>query len=165
MKCSHVVFWIITFFAWIMFASGLVAEHMFALYPCSMCLYQRYIHFGIGVLGFMLHRIQSHVSLVVMSLAFLCSGCVALYHVGIEYKYFAPPKSCVTPIKGETIEELRTKLMDRPVVRCDVPAWTMLGISMAGWNVMASFALAGLGFGNYLIRKRKNERSSLKHCN
>jgi disulfide bond formation protein DsbB len=30
------------------------------------------------------------------------------------------------------------------VVRCDEIAWSMLGISMAGWNVILSLILAGI---------------------
>ena len=29
-----------------------------------------------------------------------------------------------------------------PIVRCDVPAWTMFGISMAGYNILYALALA-----------------------
>ena len=32
------------------------------------------------------------------------------------------------------------------VVRCDVVAWSFLGLSMAGWNVVISIALACLSF-------------------
>jgi disulfide bond formation protein DsbB len=28
-------------------------------------------------------------------------------------------------------------------VRCDVAAWRMFGLSMAGWNVLVSLGLAG----------------------
>jgi len=34
--------------------------------------------------------------------------------------------------------------MAAPVVRCTDVAWEMLGLSMASWNAVASFALAGL---------------------
>jgi disulfide bond formation protein DsbB len=34
--------------------------------------------------------------------------------------------------------------MAAPVVRCDEVPWEMLGLSMASWNAVASFALAGL---------------------
>ena len=35
-----------------------------------------------------------------------------------------------------------------PVVRCDEPAWTLFGVSMAGYNFLVATALAALaGFG------------------
>ncbi len=42
---------------------------------------------------------------------------------------------------ADTIEELRRQLLAQPVVRCDEPAWTMFGVSMAGYNAVASAAL------------------------
>jgi disulfide bond formation protein DsbB len=29
-------------------------------------------------------------------------------------------------------------------VRCDEPAWALFGISLAGWNLLASLAMAGI---------------------
>ena len=34
--------------------------------------------------------------------------------------------------------------MTAPLVRCDEIAWSLMGISMAGWNAIVSFALAFL---------------------
>ena len=36
-------------------------------------------------------------------------------------------------------------LLAAPVVRCDEIAWSFAGLSMAGWNALASLAFAGLG--------------------
>jgi len=38
---------------------------------------------------------------------------------------------------------LRGTPAEAPVVRCDDIAWSLMGISMAGWNALASLALAG----------------------
>ena len=40
------------------------------------------------------------------------------------------------------MEELKRYLFSAKMVRCDGPAWSMLGISMAGWNAIISAALA-----------------------
>jgi disulfide bond formation protein DsbB len=39
---------------------------------------------------------------------------------------------------------LEAQMMAAPVVRCDQVPWEMLGLSMASWNAVASFALAAL---------------------
>ena len=36
--------------------------------------------------------------------------------------------------------------MAAPLVRCDEVAWSLFGISMAGYNFMLSVAMAGLAF-------------------
>jgi disulfide bond formation protein DsbB len=41
-----------------------------------------------------------------------------------------------------------------PVVRCDVVAWSLFGISMAGYNVMLSLALAAFAFVSAFRRAR-----------
>jgi disulfide bond formation protein DsbB len=52
-----------------------------------------------------------------------------------------------------TIEELRRQLEATPVVRCDEPAWTLFGISMAGYNVLISLALAAFSLTAGVRRK------------
>jgi disulfide bond formation protein DsbB len=54
-------------------------------------------------------------------------------------------------IGAQSIEELRQRLTVAPVVRCDEPAWTLFGISLAGYNVVASAALAAYAL--YAARK------------
>lgn len=147
---SQLLLLLLTLAAWGMFFSGLIAEYGFQLYPCSMCLYQRYVHFGIGVLGFMLYKLRAPYVLIIMGLCWLASASVAGYHVGVESKLLPAPKSCAQSIRSDSLEDLKAKLLARPVVRCDVPAWTLGGISMAGWNALASMVLAfvsAIGFG------------------
>ena len=44
--------------------------------------------------------------------------------------------------------------MDAPIVRCDVAAWRLMGISLAGWNFLFSLG-AALAVWNLLARGRK----------
>jgi disulfide bond formation protein DsbB len=43
--------------------------------------------------------------------------------------------------------------MATPVVRCDQVAWSFLGLSMAGYNVLISLGLAVLGAWAALLRR------------
>ena len=45
-----------------------------------------------------------------------------------------------------------------PIVRCDEPAWSMAGISMAGYNMLVSLALAALALAG--ARRTWSSRSS-----
>jgi disulfide bond formation protein DsbB len=44
--------------------------------------------------------------------------------------------------------------MNTPLVRCDEPAWTLLGISLAGFNFLISTA-AGLAILTLLVKDRR----------
>lgn len=148
-NCARGVLLFLTGVAWVLFVASLVAERYFNLLPCSMCLYQRYVHFGIGVLGLMVMRVDPKIALFSVGIGFAGSAGLAGYHVGIEHHIFPVPKSCAQAVHADSIEELRAQLIHRPTVRCDKPAWTLWGISMAGYNALGSLALtllAGLAF-------------------
>ena len=51
-------------------------------------------------------------------------------------------------------QDLMSALEAAPVVRCDEIAWSLLGISMAGWNAIISAALSGLWLAALRGRKR-----------
>lgn len=149
LSCRRGVLLALALIAWGLFGASLIAEKFWGLIPCSMCLYQRYIHFGLGVLGLMLYRISHPITLLMIGFAFWGSAGVAGYHVGIEHHIFALPKHCVQNIKATSMEDLRQQLTSRPTVRCDVPAWTFLGLSMAGYNLLMSLGLGTVGIMAY----------------
>ena len=41
-------------------------------------------------------------------------------------------------------QDLLTALQTAPVVRCNEVAWSLFGISMAGWNAICSAILTGM---------------------
>ena len=72
----------------------------------------------------------------------LVTTILAIFHVGVEQKYWSGPNSCSNAsIEGLTTDQLLDKIMSAPIVRCDEIAWELMGISMAGWNVLISFGL------------------------
>ena len=79
---------------------------------------------------------------------------LAFYHVGVEQKYWPGPNSCSNAsIEGLTTDQLLDQIMSAPIVRCDEIAWELIGISMAGWNVLISFCLFLIWLYCYLIRQ------------
>ncbi len=73
------------------------------------------------------------------------AAALAFYHVGVEQHWFAGPSAC-TAAAGTptTLEALKAQLLHQQPVRCDEPAWSLFGISLAGWNLLASLAMAGI---------------------
>ena len=133
-------------------AAGLLAavfavEHFGGLAPCKLCVLQRWPHGAVVLLGAVALLPATSESgrrmlLGLCAVAFAITAGIGVYHVGVEQGIFAGPTTCSGGITGDSVEELRRKLMAAPIVRCDEVAWSLFGISLAGYNVIASAALA-----------------------
>ena len=69
---------------------------------------------------------------------------VGLQHVGVEHGWWQGPQGCTAQMAGDDLASLTDSLLATPVVRCDEIAWQLFGISMAGWNMIASLIIASL---------------------
>jgi disulfide bond formation protein DsbB len=137
---------VIAGFLWFQYGMGLA--------PCELCHWQRvpwYLGGGVFLVVWLLNRLSGRATglgrllMLVAGLVFLIGAGVAVYHVGVEQMWWAGPDSCTGGIAtGGSIDDAVKRLMEAPVVRCDAIAWSLFGISMAGYNVFLSLAL-GLG--------------------
>ncbi|MEL7173476.1 MAG: disulfide bond formation protein B, partial [Pseudomonadota bacterium] len=50
----------------------------------------------------------------------------------------------LAPGSDVSADALLEQILEAPVVRCDDVAWSMLGLSLAGWNALLSAGLAAL---------------------
>lgn len=139
-------------------AAALVAEYGFGLRPCVLCLTQR-VPFAVGGLlaGLALLPLAAagrRVLLAVAALGFLINSGIAVYHVGVEQKWWA---STCAPTESAPVDLANlAAAMSRPVeVRCDEPAWQWNGITMAGLNIVFS---AGLGLVVLALARRMETR-------
>ena len=113
--------------------------------PCEMCLWQRWPHAFAFVIGIAFLVIPSRIIALLGGLTVATSGAIGVYHAGVEQKWWEGPTTCTSgDISNLTPEQLLEQIMSAPLVRCDEIAWAMAGISMAGWNAIISFFLAGL---------------------
>jgi disulfide bond formation protein DsbB len=81
------------------------------------------------------------------ALAILVSGGLGAYHAGVEYHWWQGPPRCT----GGGFTSL-ADLMKAPVVLCDIPQWTLFGISLAGFNAIVSI-VSGLAIVALATRK------------
>ena len=130
-----------------------LSEYGFGLYPCEMCWWQRYAHFAalaLAVPAVLLPQARVLTSLAGMAILF--AGLIGGYHAGVEYGWWQGLTACSTAIAatGDPLEAI----MNTPLVRCDVAPWSLLGISLAGWNFLFSSA-AALAIFLLLARGRK----------
>ncbi len=122
-------------------------QYIGGLAPCSLCLTQRWPHgiaLALGMIALMpiTAAPARKLILALIALSFAVTAGIGFYHAGVEYGWFAGPTACSGNITGNTVEELKQALMAQPVVRCDEVAWSLFGISLAGYNFLASATLA-----------------------
>jgi disulfide bond formation protein DsbB len=95
------------------------------------------------------------VGLAVLALVLLWSAYLGAYHAGVEWKWWAGPQDCaVAPGGVGTGGSLLQQMQRTRVVPCDEAAWRFLGLSLAGWNVLISLALAAIAIGGMSAAKR-----------
>ncbi len=120
------------------------AEIAFGLEPCRLCLYQRVPYAGAGILAilmFGLPRRYLAAAVALTAAVFLAGAGIAFHHVGVEQHWWESVAACGgAPALPATTDELLASLTPEPP--CDEPAWTLFGVSMAGYNMVASTALA-----------------------
>ena len=131
--------------------SALISQYWGGLQPCVLCLYQRYPYWlaiALSILSLLaLLKGARHAAaalIAVAALAFLAGAAVAAFHVGVEQHWWAGTAECGAsgPLGSGSAADLRAKLLAQPVVRCDEVAFSLFGISMAGFNFIISLALA-----------------------
>jgi disulfide bond formation protein DsbB len=125
---------------------ALLFQYVGGLQPCELCLYQRWPYYIVIVLSALaLAGGRRDVTVAVTgiaALAFVIGAGLAFYHVGVEQHWFAGPSACTgVSAGGGGVDDFRARLMAQQPVRCDEPQWALLGVSLAGWNVLASVAL------------------------
>ena len=117
-----------------------VAQYGFGLAPCEMCWWQRYAHFAalaLAALGLLL-RTNALTALAAVALA--VAALIGGFHAGVEYHWWEGLTTCTASAAagGDPLQAI----LDAPIVRCDAAAWSLFGISLAGWNFLISGAAA-----------------------
>lgn len=122
------------------------AQYIGGLRPCILCLYERIPWFITGAL--MLVTILMQFSgpvrrgiLLAAALVMLAGAGLGGYHVGVEQAIFQPPTTCSATTTPGTLNELKALLETTMPPRCDEITWQLFGISMAGYNALASLAM------------------------
>ena len=136
-------------------------ELVLHLRPCKLCLEQRAPHYaaiGLALVGLVLARSARLQWFVLLGLAGLMAWSTGLgvYHAGVEWGWFIGPNDCGGAAPAATgMQDFMKQLQTTRIVACSEAAWRFLGLSLAGWNALASawlFLLAVFG----LLRGRSS---------
>jgi disulfide bond formation protein DsbB len=118
--------------------------------PCELCLTQRYAFYAAAPLAALTAFLASRpahglarAGFALLAAIFIANAALAAYHVGVEYHWWAGPTACTGGLTGSLdVNDLLKSLDSVKVVRCDEVQLRIAGLSLAGWNVLASAALA-----------------------
>jgi disulfide bond formation protein DsbB len=125
-------------------------QYVLDIRPCPLCLQQRYGYYlaiPLAALiaqgaGKWLPRGWAVAGLIVIVLAMLANGTLGVYHAGVEWGFWPGPTDCSGTPAEIGAGNLLERLAKVKVIRCDEVQWRFLGLSLAGYNVLISAAMA-----------------------
>jgi len=126
--------------------------------PCEMCHWQRWPHIAVAVIGLgggallaggIMPARSAPMLAALAVLGVAVSGALGVFHGGVEWHFWPGPAACTTGFHytGGPID------LNAPVPHCDIAAWRLFGISMAGYNAVISLGAAA--FGAFMLVRRK----------
>ena len=128
--------------------------------PCELCLRQREVYWtALGVAAASLaigrvRRVAIPVGVVAVGVAFAVGAVLAAYHAGVEWKWWPGPTACTGSARGavSAASVLASLDVKQHMVRCDEAALRIAGVSLSGWNALAS---AALSITSFLVLRRR----------
>lgn len=129
--------------------AALLSQYWGGLAPCELCLLQRFPWAAAILVGLLALVAGSRPALpwVALLLAgvFALSVAFAFYHVGVEQHWFAGPSACTVSDGGAaTLEDMKRQILGTAPVLCDRVQWSLFGVSLAGWNLLASLGMVAI---------------------
>lgn len=127
-------------------------EHIGGFVPCKLCLEQRQPYYlGIPVAAITFLAVLLRLPAIIVRIGFVAVGllmayglALGVYHSGVEWAWWMGPADCSTSsTTGITTDatDLLGALDSVTPPSCDEAAGRFLGLSFAGWNVVASLVL------------------------
>ena len=135
--------------------SALAFQYIGGYIPCHLCLEQRTPYY----IGAPL-MVAAAITSMLRAPAWVTRGLLAIggllmpyglylgvYHSGVEWQWWPGPTDCSGPTPNFSAGgSLLDQMNKTRVVRCDEAALRILGLSLAGWNAIASLILAAVAF-------------------
>jgi disulfide bond formation protein DsbB len=131
----------------IVLGSALLSQYWGGLAPCELCLLERWPWAAAIAISLAAFFIKSRPALpwiaLVLAIVFGLGVAFAFYHVGVEQHWFAGPSACTAGAGGAaTLEDMKRQILATAPVLCDRVQWSLFGVSLAGWNLLASLVMA-----------------------
>ena len=125
-------------------------EHVLHYQPCPLCLEQRipyYVGIPLALALALAAKLGTPRPVLIagfaaLALAMAIGAALGAYHAGVEWHLWTGPQECSGDPNFGRSGSLLDQLDKVIVVRCDAAAWRLFGVSLAGYNVVISAALA-----------------------
>jgi disulfide bond formation protein DsbB len=137
-------------------------EYVLKYPPCELCLEERLPYHIVIPLSLLLtiaalvrapQKILT-VGFVVVLIVALCGAVLGGYHAGVEWHFWPGPTACTGSLNNlNSGGSILGQLKSINVVMCDQAAWRFLGISLAGYNVLISLAMAAIALYGLMARR------------
>ena len=132
--------------------TALAFEHIGGFVPCNLCLQQRepyYLGVPIALMGLLGAYLRwpsciARGALIIVGLLMAYGLVLSIYHAGVEWAWWMGPADCSTSSTTGLTTDANDLLGALDTIKppsCDEAAGRFLGLSFAGWNVIASAIL------------------------
>jgi len=144
---------------------ALLSQYWGGLAPCELCLMQRW-PWGIAItISLVAVLVGARHALpwvaMVLAVVFAAGVVFAFYHVGVEQKWFAGPSACTASATGAmSLEQMKQQILGTAPVMCDRVQWSLFGVSLAGWNLLASLLMVAICACAFLQARRPASRAA-----
>ena len=148
----------------IVYSGGLLLSAYYFQYfgglnPCQMCIWQRWPHFAVIFFSLLIILTKKYAVtlLIFAALSALTTSIIGVWHSGVELEFFYLPEACSSSSLGSinTVQDL----INKPMISCNVIAWSFLGLSMTNWNTILSLVETSIFlYLAYLIKDLYHEK-------
>ena len=153
---------IIFFISVIAISSAFLAEYVFNILPCKMCLNQRYPYYFLiflCLIYLIIKNLNKKIFFFLTEIALFYGLSYSLWHVGIEQKLLSGLEGCSMSFERNiNLSDLKNQLLEQDIVSCDNINWSFLGISAATINALITLLL--LSINTIFIININNEKKA-----
>ena len=151
---------VVFFLCVVAISSALIAEYIFHILPCQMCLNQRYPYYfiiSIFIVFYFIKKMSNIWLYIFAELAVLYGLFYSIWHVGIEQNLLTGPSGCSGKLEEvNSVNDLKEQILNQAIINCNEISWSMLGISATIINSLLLFLL--LLFNTIFISKIYNDK-------
>jgi disulfide bond formation protein DsbB len=129
----------------LMLLSAFYLEYFHDAFPCDLCITQRWFHaliISYSLIAIFISKssfFTKKLILIGLSITWIASSVAGLYHFGIEMNFWKGPDECSSAI--DFSKDTLKYLLNKSTIKCDEVMFKILGLSLAGWNAIMSFAM------------------------